>query len=81
MPTFFGQIHTQHGMQGVDLEELGKALVQPEIMRSETLFRTAATETAFEKLRQEAEHPSTSASTDTDRSGKKRSLMPTVCFK
>ncbi|KRZ60885.1 putative Rho GTPase-activating protein, partial [Trichinella nativa] len=66
--------------QGVDLEELGKALVEPEIMRSETLFRTAATETAFEKLRQEAEHPSTSASTDTDGSGNKRSFMSTNIY-
>ncbi|KRY29511.1 hypothetical protein T01_5656, partial [Trichinella spiralis] len=62
-------------------EELGKALVEPEMMRRETLSRTAAAKTAVERLRQESDQPSTSASTDTDRSGKKRSLMSTVSFK
>ncbi|KRY11891.1 hypothetical protein T12_15189, partial [Trichinella patagoniensis] len=62
-------------------EQLGKALVESEMMRRETLSRTAAAKTAVERLRQESDQPYTSASTDTDRSGKKRSLMSTVCFK
>ncbi|KRZ91378.1 hypothetical protein T08_2929, partial [Trichinella sp. T8] len=49
-------------------EELGKALVEPEMMRRETLSRTAAAKTAVERLRQESDQPYTSASTDTDRS-------------
>ncbi|KRX18939.1 hypothetical protein T07_13425 [Trichinella nelsoni] len=53
-------------------EELGKALVEPEMMMRETLSRTAAAKTAVERLRQESDQPSTSASTDTDRSGKKK---------
>ncbi|KRY42311.1 hypothetical protein T01_3758 [Trichinella spiralis] len=40
-------------------------------VRRETLPRTATAKTAVERLRQEAEEPSTSTSTDTDRSGKK----------
>ncbi|KRZ18514.1 hypothetical protein T11_7583 [Trichinella zimbabwensis] len=55
------------------IDQLSKALVQPEMMRRKTLTaqRTAAAKSAIEKLRKEAEQPSTSISTDTDRSGKK----------
>ncbi|KRX82521.1 PiggyBac transposable element-derived protein 4, partial [Trichinella sp. T6] len=42
------------------LEELGKALVQPEMMRRKTLPRTAAAKSAVEWLRKDAEQPSTS---------------------
>ncbi|KRX37671.1 PiggyBac transposable element-derived protein 4 [Trichinella murrelli] len=54
------------------LEELGKALVQPEMMRRKTLPRTAAAKSAVERLRKDAEQPSTSGIIDTDTSGKKR---------
>ncbi|KRZ08871.1 PiggyBac transposable element-derived protein 4 [Trichinella zimbabwensis] len=37
------------------LEELGKALVQPEMMRRKTLPRTAAAKSAVERLRKDAE--------------------------
>ncbi|KRX31322.1 hypothetical protein T06_14533, partial [Trichinella sp. T6] len=42
------------------VEELGKALVQPEMMRRKTLPRTAAAKSAVERLRKDAEQPSTS---------------------
>ncbi|KRZ84283.1 PiggyBac transposable element-derived protein 4 [Trichinella sp. T8] len=42
------------------LEELGKALVQPEMMRRKTLPRTAAAKSAVERLRKDAEKSSTS---------------------
>ncbi|KRY10248.1 PiggyBac transposable element-derived protein 4 [Trichinella patagoniensis] len=54
------------------VEELGKALVQPEMMRRKTLPRTAAAKSAVERLRKDAEQPSTSGITDTDTCGKKR---------
>ncbi|KRY04939.1 PiggyBac transposable element-derived protein 4, partial [Trichinella patagoniensis] len=54
------------------LEELGKALVQPEMMRRKTLPRTAAAKSAVERLRKDAEQPSTSGITDTDTCGEKR---------
>ncbi|KRY47374.1 hypothetical protein T03_4059, partial [Trichinella britovi] len=53
------------------LEELGKALVQPEMMRRNTLPRTAAAKSAVERLRKDGEQPSTSGITDTDTCGKK----------
>ncbi|KRX33874.1 hypothetical protein T09_2781, partial [Trichinella sp. T9] len=53
------------------LEELGKALVQPEMMRRKTLPRTAAAKSAVERLRKDAEQPSTSGITDTDTGDKK----------
>ncbi|KRX34329.1 hypothetical protein T05_16304 [Trichinella murrelli] len=54
------------------LEELGKALVQPELMRRKTLPRTAAAISAVKRLRKDTEQPSTSGITDTDTGGKKR---------
>ncbi|KRX26265.1 PiggyBac transposable element-derived protein 4 [Trichinella nelsoni] len=54
------------------LEELGKAVVQPEMMRRKTPSRTAAAKSAVERLRKDAEQPFTSGITDTDASGKKR---------
>ncbi|KRY54586.1 hypothetical protein T03_17593 [Trichinella britovi] len=54
------------------VEELGKPLVQPEMMRRKTLPRTAAAISAVERLRKDAEQPSTSGITDTDAGGKKR---------
>ncbi|KRY43408.1 hypothetical protein T01_10170 [Trichinella spiralis] len=54
------------------LEELGKALVQPEMMRRKTLPRTAAAKSAVKRLRKDTEQPSTSGITDTDTGGKKR---------
>ncbi|KRY24827.1 hypothetical protein T01_7115 [Trichinella spiralis] len=54
------------------LEELGKALVQPEMMWRKTLPRTAAAKSAVERMRKDAEQPSTSGITDTDTGGKKR---------
>ncbi|KRX59338.1 PiggyBac transposable element-derived protein 4 [Trichinella sp. T9] len=45
------------------VEELGKALVQPEMMRRKTLPRTAAAKSAVERLRKDAEQPSTSGIT------------------
>ncbi|KRZ14135.1 hypothetical protein T11_6936 [Trichinella zimbabwensis] len=42
------------------------------MMRRKTLPRIAAAKSAVERLWKEAEQPSTSASTDTDRSGKER---------
>ncbi|XP_003366163.1 conserved hypothetical protein, partial [Trichinella spiralis] len=54
------------------LEELGKALVQPEMMRRKTLPRTAAAKSAVKRLRKDTEQPSTSGITDTDAGGKKR---------
>ncbi|KRY24826.1 hypothetical protein T01_13961 [Trichinella spiralis] len=54
------------------LEELGKALVQPEMMWRKTLPRTAAAKSAVERMRKDAEQPSTSGITDTDTGGTKR---------
>ncbi|XP_003370061.1 conserved hypothetical protein, partial [Trichinella spiralis] len=54
------------------LEELGKALVQPEMMWRKTLPRTAAAKSAVERMRKDAEQSSTSGITDTDTGGKKR---------
>ncbi|KRX80363.1 PiggyBac transposable element-derived protein 4, partial [Trichinella sp. T6] len=54
------------------LEELVKALVQPELMRRKTLPRTAAAISAVKRLRKDTEQPSTSGITDTDTGGKKR---------
>ncbi|KRX35412.1 Conserved oligomeric Golgi complex subunit 4 [Trichinella murrelli] len=54
------------------VEELGKALVKPEMMRRNALLRTAATKSAVERLWKDAEQPSTSGITDTDTGGKKR---------
>ncbi|KRX34756.1 hypothetical protein T05_10051 [Trichinella murrelli] len=42
------------------------------MMRRKTLLRTAAAKSATERLRKDAEHPSTSGITDTNTSGKKR---------
>ncbi|XP_003370692.1 conserved hypothetical protein, partial [Trichinella spiralis] len=53
------------------LEELGKALVQPEMMWRKTLPRTAAAKSAVERMRKDAEQSSTSGITDTDTGGKK----------
>ncbi|KRZ55972.1 PiggyBac transposable element-derived protein 4 [Trichinella nativa] len=63
-----GRLHKR----GLFVEELGKALVQPEMMMSKTLPRTAAAKSAVERLRKDAEQPSTSGITDTDTGGKKR---------
>ncbi|KRY10540.1 hypothetical protein T12_7055 [Trichinella patagoniensis] len=52
------------------VEELCKALVK--MMRRKTLPRTAAAKSAVERLRKDAEQPSTSGITDTDTGGKKR---------
>ncbi|XP_003369727.1 conserved hypothetical protein [Trichinella spiralis] len=54
------------------LEELGKALLQPEMMWRKTLPRTAAAKSAVERMRKDAEQPSTSGIIDTDTGGKKR---------
>ncbi|KRX29710.1 hypothetical protein T06_16859 [Trichinella sp. T6] len=42
------------------------------MMRRKTLPRTAAAKSAVERLRKDAEQPSTSGITDTDTGGKKR---------
>ncbi|KRY50231.1 hypothetical protein T03_8506 [Trichinella britovi] len=63
-----GRLHKR----GLFVEELGKALVQPEMMMRKTLPRTAAAKSAVERLRKDAEQPSTSGITDTDTAGKKR---------
>ncbi|KRX51580.1 hypothetical protein T06_9807 [Trichinella sp. T6] len=60
------------------LEELGKALVQLEMMRRKTLPRTAAAKSAVERLLEDAEQPSTSGITDTDTGGKKRTHVNSV---
>ncbi|KRX58723.1 hypothetical protein T09_15153 [Trichinella sp. T9] len=54
------------------VEELGKALVKPEMMRRKTLPRTAAAKSAVERLRKDAEQPPTSGITDRNTGGKKR---------
>ncbi|KAL1245116.1 Trem-like transcript 1 protein, partial [Trichinella spiralis] len=54
------------------LEELGKALLQPEMMWRKTLPRTAAAKSAVERMRKDAEQPSTSGIIHTDTGGKKR---------
>ncbi|KRX50952.1 Retrovirus-related Pol polyprotein from transposon TNT 1-94 [Trichinella murrelli] len=61
----FGRLHKRR----LFLEELGKALVQPEMMRRNTLPRTAAAKSAVERLRKDGEQPSTSGITDTDTCG------------
>ncbi|KRZ81405.1 PiggyBac transposable element-derived protein 4, partial [Trichinella sp. T8] len=48
------------------VEELGKTLVQPEMMMRKTLPRTAAAKSAVERLRKDGEQPSTNGITDTD---------------
>ncbi|KRZ82492.1 hypothetical protein T08_14439 [Trichinella sp. T8] len=53
------------------VEELGKTLVQPEMMMRKTLPRTAAAKSAVERLRKDGEQPSTNGITDTDTCGKK----------
>ncbi|KRZ18282.1 PiggyBac transposable element-derived protein 4 [Trichinella zimbabwensis] len=76
--TFFGQKHIQHGMQdgciSVDYSLRSLCYISSSAIRNDetprTLPRIAAAKSTVERLRKEAEQPSTSASTDTDRSGK-----------